>query len=204
MRRRFLFALIGAAAVSIVVIPALANPWWVGYFEVIDRPYSLEIPENGAYWQSLSSTFSNDNYPGVLRQEAYYDNGDGVISPGDRMGGWTTGGDWSNVLIDSTSHLYRFENGWVLHSLNEDGGSPIGEVWEILQPPDLWGTRYEVTGWNPVDPEGSEEPVAGDEISLGRPHYTLASVNLCARGAWAVPVERSSWGKLKQILGKLL
>ena len=201
MRRFWILALIVGVLLVSSGLAALANPLWPGYFELLDRAYTLQAPPNGSVWQSVSSTYDPSNYQVVINQTSYDDNGDGVVSTGDRIVGPTSGMATPIVVVDGVRHLYRLdENGWVLRPLTENGGSPVGETWQIIWPLELWGTELLVEGWSPPAHGGAGEPGDGDLVVLEGTEYVLRDVRLCVEGAYGVPVNHTSWGKIKQFL----
>jgi hypothetical protein len=173
---------------------------WEGYFELLDRPYGLEIPAGGSVWHSISSTWDSSDLPYDLDQVSYEDNGDGVVSPGDRISGPTEGGGTPVVIVNLVGHVYHLDgDGLVLRPLSETGGSPVGETWLILKPGELWGTERHVDAWTP-GPGGNGEPMDGDGVVLDGQSYVLTEVRLCVTAYFGVPVEPTTWGKLKQFL----
>ena len=54
---RFLVTIL-LVTLTLILLPtstASANPLWPGFFELTDRPYSLDIPPQGSVWEALIS-----------------------------------------------------------------------------------------------------------------------------------------------------
>ncbi len=178
-----------------------ANPLWPGYFELQGRAYSVSLPQDGAVWRAVSGIDADSLYV-EFAQADYFDNGDAVVSSGDGFVGESSGTSRPSVYVGLVGRLYRLvENGWVLRPLLEADGSPVGQTWQIIAPMNLWGTEVVVGGWSPS--EGHTEPGDGDGVNLDGADYTLEAVHLYVQGDYGVPVERTTWGRIKRFAKRL-
>jgi len=202
MRHGWIPALSIGAVLALVAASASGNPLWLGYFELVDRPYDLSIPANDSVWHPVSATENSSNLSADIVQKEYRDNGDGVVSSGDWALGPIVQAGRPVVIVDVVSRLYRLSGtGWVLVPLAENGASPVGETWKVISPPEQWGTELHVDDWIVASGNSGDEPEDGDQVILNGIAYDLANVRLCTTAAFGVPVEPTTWGKIKQFMG---
>lgn len=186
----------------ILVSAVNANPIWPGVFELLDRPYSTAIPPNGSQWQALTMQGGPDGADFTVVQALYVDAGEpGVVSLGDLIYGpeavWR-----ERIAVVGTCRLYRLlETGWIVRAPTEYSGSPMGETWETMTPPELWGSMLQVQGFTPTDSTPLRLPEAGDSVLLNGVWATIEWARLGMDGDFAVPVKPATWGRIKALFG---
>jgi hypothetical protein len=180
--------------------PATANPIWPGIFELVDRPYGTSIPPDGSQWHAISMREGPDGFEPTVAQTLYSDNGDGIVSIGDAIHGPESA--WrERVAVVGTCRLYRLvETGWIVRTLPGYSGTPVGEIWAILKPTEFWGEPREVQAFTQAAPAPMALPVAGDQVLLDGVWATIEWARLGVDGDFAVPVERTTWGRIKAML----
>lgn len=181
--------------------PALANPIWPGVFELSDLPYSLSIPSNGSSWHGLTMQGGVGGFEPVVVQTLYSDNGDGIVSVGDAIHGpeavWR-----ERVAVVGVWRLYRMrESGWIVRVPTGFGGTPVGETWSIVLPSERWGEPYQVQGFIQAIPDPGQLPLAEDQVLIDGAWATIDAARLCVDGDFSVPVRRTTWGRIKALLG---
>ena len=191
-----------ALLVVFICFPATSvygNPLWPGFFELLDRVYSLTIPPDGSEWEALVST-EGSTWDHTLVQSSYDDDGDGVVSAGDWIWGQGSSLARDAISVIYAGPLYRLvENDWVLTPVATSGGSPVCETWEVLLPTGMHGDTFHVDDWS--GPGG--EPQEGDQINLNGTWYTIAGITLVVQGDFGTPVEATTWGRIKTWLSRI-
>ena len=177
-----------------------ANPLWVGYFELMDQPYAVTIPAAGSEWRAVCSSFEAGGGGWSVVQAEYKDNLDAVVSPGDVILG-PMGMGRDVIMVASAARLYRLEGtDRVLRPQLELPGGPVGETWEILYPDSEWGTAVVVADYVDAAPPG---PSPGDDVLLDGSWARITQVSLSVEGTHAVPVEPTTWGKIKALFSRI-
>ena len=204
--KRSIATLLAAACLSALILASAvhANPLWPGVFELVDRPYSLTVPPDGSQWRALTMREGPDGFEFTVVQALYQDAsgaGAGVVSLGDLIYGpeafWR-----ERIGVVGTCRLYRLlETGWIVRAPTDYSGSPIGEIWVTMTPPELWGSTHEVQGFVPGDSTPLRLPEAGDQILLDGVWATIEWARLGMDGDFATPVEATTWGRIKTLLG---
>ncbi len=151
------------------------------------------IPPSGSSWHELAPSFCT-----IHPQEAYGDNGDGVVSACDgiKFGGVVYHIDWAgptyrlravtgaDLYLEPTTPTHNPEN-------------PVCEIWEEIHPD--FGTEHHIDVWE--DANGTGVVDACDVIGSGGILYHVEDVSLNIRiTPGGVPTERSTWGKVKSAL----
>jgi hypothetical protein len=183
-------------------IASYANPIWPGVFELADRPYSTTVPPNGSQWRALTMRGGPDGFEFTVVQALYVDGAVGaeVVNVGDVIYGpeaiWR-----ERIVVVGTCRLYRLlETGWIVRAPDYYSGSPIGEIWETLRPSELWGSTHQVQDFVPWDVPPMRLPEAGDRVLLDGVWATIEWAHLGIDGDFAVPVEATTWGRIKALL----
>jgi hypothetical protein len=151
------------------------------------------IPPTGAPWHELYPAFCN-----ILPQEAYGDNGDGVISACDgiKFGGVVYHIDWvgpTYVLRDPAGLDHHVEPSDPTHN----PGNPICETWVEVHPD--FGMQHHIDDWQ--DANGNGVVDACDMIFSGGVMYHVEAVNVDIRVTpGGTPSESTTWGKIKSHL----
>lgn len=185
-------------------VTSYANPIWPGVFELADQPYSTAVPPNGSQWRGLTMRGGPDGFEPIIVQALYVDDavGVGVVNVGDVIYGpeavWR-----ERIVVVGMCRLYRLlESGWIVRAPDSYSGSPIGEIWEVVRPPELWGSPLHVQGFTPWNGASVRLPEAADQVLLEGTWATIEWAHLGIDGDFAVPVEATTWGRIKLLLGR--
>jgi hypothetical protein len=192
--------LLTGLTIFLAVAAVEANPLWVGYFELMDQPYAVTIPAAGSEWRATCASFEAGGGGWSVLQADYEDNADAVVSPGDVILG-PMGMGRDQITVASATRLYRLEGtDRVFRPQLEIPGGPVGETWEILYPDSEWGTTVIVADYVDFAPPG---PSPGDDVLLDGSWVEIIQVGLSVEGTHAVPVETTTWGKIKAFFGRV-
>lgn len=149
------------------------------------------IPPTGSPWHELYPVFCT-----VHPQEAYGDNGDGVISvcDGIMLGGIVYHIDW----VGPTYHLLAVgtaaDTWWEPVDPNHNPANPVCESWQEVHPE--LGVLHHVDEWE--DSNGSGVVDVCDLIMSGGIVYHVEEVNVNIRVTpGGTPTEPSTWGRIK-------
>jgi|GEM_PF-1330837 len=156
------------------------------------------IPTNCSTWHELFPAFCVNHH-----QDAFNDNGDGVLSACDEivLDGITSHIKW----VGPTYYLTCFPVGqpsddviWEPNQGPHDPASPICETWQEVWP--NLGALFHIDDF--VDNDGSNSITPCDDLFSGGVRYHVNDIRLnIIIEPPSTPVKRSTWGWIKSRLG---
>ncbi len=155
------------------------------------------IPPDGSNWHELHPMFC-----AMHTQDAYEDNGDGVISACDNINLIDDTGalhGWHITWVGPTYYLVNVVNpedfGYLEPTEPQGGGDPTCEWWVEIYP--NFGVQWHIDAW---DDNGNGVLDECDFVSLGGETYHVERIglNILAEPGDPVSSEQKTWGQLKR------
>lgn len=156
------------------------------------------VPPNSSNWHELHPVLT-----GQHAQQAYTDNGDGLVSIGDvlRLDGLDYRIVWAGPTYFTT--VNGAPRAWEPSQAPHDPAAPVGETWQEVVP--AFGTPIAVTAWadngtGTLDP-GDELTVVPDGGAAVTARLDVIGTNITVEPLPVVPTAPTTWSGLKRLFG---
>lgn len=181
------------AIVALVGLVAMAAPAGAQtYFEYMGSPVRDAVPPDCSDWHELYPSFCTTHH-----QDAYEDDGDGLISVCDfiTLSGVRYHIDW----VGPTYVLSGPDQMWAEPTIPDPGGNPECETWHEVAP--VFCNEWHVDEW---EDNGDGVLSECDIVWIGGEewHIDEIALNIIATETPS-PVEGSTWSKIKAFFQRL-
>jgi hypothetical protein len=180
-------------AMAVVVMLALTIPASGQLYLELGGSPVRNIPPDGSPWHELFPNFCI-----IHNQDAYGDNGDGVVSVCDMI--TLDGVPYHITWTGPTYYLYGDAGPAFYEPTGEPGGSPVGQIWHEVAP--NFCTEHQVTDWEDADGDG-EVSQCDTIVFADGTAWHVEEIRLDITATPGSPVEDSTWGRIKAAIGRM-